>query len=345
MNKMIKKPNFWCSKEQYDYLYKSQSLFMKEIQFYKIRDDIMFCKSVKADVIYFDKTLKLYREHHQDDEILSLLKRVKQSLGSIIHYDIVFRLDKENYLFHTYKVLGFIMEAVNAYELSQDAKFIKGTIGDYEDRKKDYYKREYLDNRRQVCKPNNINKGSNLLSAFLYRSLFFREELTKHFLAYFSLLGIDNIKLLQNDKYESFMIKRTLKVFQSGRVDKDDCAKSLLSVLYYYFIFKMKIPKGKAHSDAQYIVDSVLGTVQSYRGSELIKNVYVKEVIGSFVIYSFNTKKEHLTDENKKYLHKIFTDTSIIDMSQFPKQLIAHILKNPLLLHSLRTPSELLQKI
>jgi hypothetical protein len=345
MVKPIKKIQFWCSHEQCDYIKKSPYLLLKEIQFYKISDDILFCSSIKADAIHFENTLKFYRNNHLDAVVAPFLKQVKKSLSSIVPYDVVFRLEKENYLFHTYKVLGFIMEAVSAYTLSQDKQFVKGTIADYGERKKDYYKREYLDNRRQAFKPNNINKGSNLLSAFLYRSLFFCEEFTKHFLAYFSLLGIDNIKLLQNDKYESLMIKRTLKVFQSGRVDVDDCAKSLLSILYYYFIFKMKMPKGKALSNARYIVDSVFDKVLTYSGSELIKNVYVKEVIGSLIVYSFHKTNKYLTSENKEYLHNVFTNSSIIDMTQFPQQLIKHTLNNPLFLHSLRTPLELLQEI
>lgn len=345
MNKIIKKMNYWYSTQQRDYVLKSPSLLIKEIKLHKIRDDILFCSYVKADAIHFDNTLRLYRDNHLDDAVSLLLKQVKRSLSSIVQYDVVFRLEKKNYLFHTYKVLGFIMEAVSAYVLSQDKQFIKGTIGDYGERKKDYYRWEYLDNRRQVLKPNNINKGSNLLSAFLYRSLYLREEFTKHYLAYISLFGIENIKLLQNDKYESLMIKRMLRVFQSGRVDINDCAKSLLSILYYYFVFKMKIPKGKALSDAQYIVDDVFDITLNYAGSELIKNVYVKDVIGSSIVYSFHRTNEYLTSENKKYLHNVFTDISIIDMTQFPQQLIKHTLKNPLFLHSLKTPLELLREI
>ena len=221
---------------------------------------------------------------------------------------------------------------------------MKGTIADYS-REKDYYLSQYLYNREQLCKPNNPFKGSNRLNAFLFRSLYLHKSFTKYYLSYYAIFGVDNIKLLDNDKLESKIIKDTLKVFMSGKVDKDDCAKSLLSVLYYYLVFKIRIDKNEAFSVVQYLVEDVFGSCPKYKGSEALKNVYVKEVVGSNVIYSFNTSKEIITDSNKDVLVDMISDNPIFNNKRFPRQVIKPSLDNPLRLYSLKTPSELLQKI
>lgn len=185
----------------------------------------------------------------------------------------------------------------------------------------------------------------NLINAFLYRSLYLHKDFTKYYLSYFSIIGIENIKLLNNDNLESKIMKNTLKVFQSGQVDKDDCAKSLLSVLYYYFVHKMRINKNQALYVAKELIEDIFGIYREYKGSEVIKNVYVKEVIGSHIIYSFDTKKEHIVDKNKNFLKNLVTNHTSIEKDKFPTQIVKPSLDNPLQLYSLITPSELLQKI
>lgn len=346
MVKPIKKIQFWCSDEQYDYIKKSPYLLVKEIQLYKISNDITFCRSIKADKKHLDNTLSYYKHNRANEqEPLKFLNKVKKTLQSIIKYDVVFRLNKENYLFHTYKILGFIQSHIEAYKLSQDKEFFKGTIGDYGDREKKYYLDEYLDNREQMCKPNNLNKGANLLNAYMYRSLYLHKDFTKYYLSYITLFGVENIRLLQGTIMEIKIIKKAIQVFQSGRVTVEDCSKSLLAVLYYYFRFIMKIPTSEALLNAQYIVDDVFNCAHKYKGSDLIKNVYVKDVIGSNIIYSFDTKKIHITNKQKDFLSNTVLDDSFIDTKKLPQQILKPSLENPLILYSTLTPSELLQKI
>ncbi len=346
MLKQMKKVESWYSAKQLDYVQKSPYLLMKEIQFYKIRNDLSFCRSIKANTTYLNNTLSNYALDRTDEQSsLDFLSKIRSSLQSIIQYDVVFRMNRENYLFHTYKILGFIQSHIEAFELSKNQQFLKGTIGDYGDRERQYFLKEYLDNREQFCKPNNLHKGINLLNAFLYRSLYFHKDYTKHYLSYIALIGTENIKLLQGDSMENKIIKKAIQVFQSGQVKIEDCAKSLLSVLYYYFLFKMKMPKSDALQNAQYLVDDIFHYAQKYKGSELIKNVYVKDVIGSNIIYSFDTKKEHITSEQKNYLTSTLLNDATIDATKFPKRILQASLKNPLTIYSTLTPSELLQKI
>lgn len=346
MSKAKKKIDNWCSKDQYDYVLNAYKSFTQEVQLYELKSDIKFYPSIKADKLHSSNTVKLFDSYTKENDFkFTFINKVKNSLHSITKYDKTFRLNGEYYLFHTYKILGFIRESVSAYLLSKDKQFIKSTIANYKDREKDYYLSEYLDSREQLCKPNNPHKGINLLNAYLYRSLYLHKDFTKYYLSYYAIVGVDNIKLVDNDKLESKIIKNTLKVFQSGKVANKDCAKSLLSVLYYYIVHIMKINKNHALSVVKDLVDKVFGIYSEYRGSELLKNVYVKGVIGSHVIYSFDTRKEHITDDKKSYLKDIFITNPIISHKSFPTQSIKPTLDNPLRLYSLLTPSELLQKI
>lgn len=346
MRKTKIKIDVWCSKEQSDYLFDSYREIISDIQLYKLRDEIKFYPSIKADKVHTKDTIQLFDSYSKENAFdFTFIGKVKNTFHSITKYDRVFNLYGKNYLYHTYKVLGFIRESVNAYILSNDVNFTKGTIADYKDREKEYYLSEYLDNREQLCKPNNIYKGANLLSAFLYRNLYLNKDFTKLYLSYFAICGVDNIKLLNNDKLELKIIKNTLEVFQSGKVDKNDCAKSLLSALYFYFIFKMRIHKRHAISVAKELVEKVFGNYYEYKGSEVLKNVYVKEVIGNHIVYSFDTKKEHITDENKKFLKSMIITHPRLDINRFPIQTLEPSLNNPLQLYSHTIPSELLQKI
>lgn len=346
MSKPKKKYHNWCSKEQHDYALNSYKSLSSEVQLYKLKDDIRFHKSIKADKLYSNKTLILFNSYSKEHGLnFSFTNKVKKSLHSISQYDKVFKLDGECYLYHTYKILGFIRESVCAYLLSKNKQFIKGTIADYKDREKEYYLSEYLNNREQLCKSNNPFKGVHLLNAFLYRSLYLHRDFTKYYLSYYAIMGVDNIKLLINNKLESKIIKNTLEIFQSGQVTKKDCAKSLLSVLYYYLVHKMNINKNHALSVAKDLVYKVFGIYYEYRSGDVLKNIYIKEVIGSHVIYSFDPKKEHIKTENKSYLKNIFNTHPVINHNSFPTQAIQPILDNPLKLYSLTTPSELLQKI
>lgn len=346
MSKVAKKINIWCSKEQYDYIWNYPNILSSEIQFYELNNNMKFYKSIKADKLHIPDTIKLFDNYSKENGLdFTFLYKVKNSLRSISKYDITFNFHGKNYLFHTYKVLSFIRSSVSAYLLSNDKDFIYGTIGDYNDREKEYYLSEYLYNREQLCKSNNIYKGASLINAFLYRSLYLHKDFTKYYLSFFAIIGINNMKAVDNDRLESKILKNTLKVFQSGKVTKRDCAKSLLSVLYYYFIFKMKINKNKALSIAKELVDMVFGIYYEYKGSEILKNVYVKAVIGTNIIYSFDTKKEHLTDENKLFLENIMTEHCDFNKKNFPAQIVKKSLDTPLRLYSLLTPSELLQKI
>lgn len=346
MSKTKKKIDNWCSKEQYEYVINTYKSFSQEVQLYELKSDIKFYNSIKADKLHSSNTLKLFNSYAKENNFeFTFVNKLKNSLCSISKYDKVFRLDGKYYLFHTYKILGFIREAVSAYLLSKDRQFMKGTIAEYKTREKDYYLSEYLDNREQLFKPNNQYKGVNLLNAFLYRSLYFHKEFTKYYLSYYAIMGVDNIKLIDNDKLESKIMKNTLKVFQSGQVDKKDCAKSLLSVLYYYLVHKMRVNKNHALFVVKDLVDNIFGIYSQYKGSELLKNIYVKEVIGSHVIYSFHKTNEYITPKNKSYLKNIFSTHSLINHKNFPIQTIQSTLNNPLQLYSLLTPSELLQKI
>ncbi|MBA3025253.1 MAG: hypothetical protein FP820_02460 [Sulfurimonas sp.] len=346
MSKKKTKVTTWYSKEQNDYVLDSYKALSSEVQLYELKDELKFYPSIKADKIHTQNTIKLFDSYSKEDEFeFAFINKVKTSLNSIAKYDRVFHFSGENYLYHTYKILGFIRSSVSAYMLSNDKQFIKGTIADYRDREKEYYLSEYLDNREQLCKPNNPYKGVNLVNAFLYRSLYLHKSFTKHYLSYFAIFGVDDIKMLNNDNLESKILKNTLKVFQSGQVDEADCAKSLLSVLYYYLVYKMRINKNHALSIVKELVNKVFGIYRGYKGSEILKNVYIKEVIGSHIIYSFDTKQEQLTKDNKSYLENIFTTHTIAKSNNFPTQMIQPLLNNPLQLYSQMTPSELLQKI
>lgn len=346
MSKAKNKYKNWCSKEQYSYAINYQNIISSEIQFYKVSDDVKFYKSIQADKLHIPDTIILFASFSKDNGFeFTFLSKVKNALRSITKYDTVFHLHKKNYLFHTYKILGFIRDSVSAYLLSKNKQFTKGTIAEYKDREKDYYLSEYLENREQLCKSNNSYKGANLLNAFLYRSLYLHKDFTKYYLSYFAIIGIDNMKLLDNDRLESKIIKNTLQVFQSGKVGKNDCAKSLLSVLYYYFAFKMKINKNQSISIAKELVKDIFDVHYEYKGSEVIKNVYVKEIIGSHIVYSFDAKKEHITNDNKSFFENIIINETSINKGKFPIKILRPSLDNPLRLYSLLTPSELLQKI
>lgn len=344
MSKAKNKYKNWCSKEQYNYVINYHRLMSEDIQLYRISDDIRFYPSLKKDIQKVADTVKVFASFSNDDEFeYTFINKVKNTICPIKENDVVFNFNGRYCLYNTYKILGFIRESVTAYLLSNSNQFSNGTIAEYK-REKDFHLLQYTKYKKRFFEPQNIFKGTDLLNAFLYRNLYLRKEFTKYFLSYYSIIGVDNIKLLDNDKIESKVMKNTLKVFMSGQVDKKDCAKSLLSVLYYYLQFKMRINKNKALQVAKDLVYDVFNVYYEYKGSEVIKNVYVKEVIGSHVVYSFDTKKELITNSNKEYLEKAITN-SIVDTDKFPKQMIRPSLDNPLRLYSLMTPSELLQKI
>ncbi len=344
MSKVECKYKNWCSKEQKDYLLNYPKLLSSEIQFYKLSKEIKVSTSIRKDDSHITNSIKMFDKYSKEKgHEYTFLHKIKKSLLPIKKYDIAFVFRGEKYLYHTYKILGFIREAVNAYILSNDSKFIQGTIADYK-RENDFYLSQYNKYKKRYMESHSTFRGSDFLNSFLYRSLYLRKEFTKYFLSYFAIIGVDNIKQLDNDLLESRLFKNTLKVFMSGKVNKKDCAKSLLSVLYYYFRFTMHINKNQALYIAKDLVEKVFGIYYEYKGSEILKNVYVKEVLGTHVVYSFDTKRDLITIDNKNYLENVLAG-AVKDITKFPKQLIKPSLDNPLRIYSSITPSELLQKI
>ncbi|MDF1877003.1 hypothetical protein JHD47_04140, partial [Sulfurimonas sp. SAG-AH-194-L11] len=131
MSKVKNRYTPWCSKEQYHSLMSYPTLISKEVQLYKLKDDIKFHKSIKADTLHLPETLKFFTSQENN---LNFEKKVKKYLRSISKYDVVFHYKDNNYLFHTYKILGFIQESINALTLAKDFHFQKSTIGNYNER-------------------------------------------------------------------------------------------------------------------------------------------------------------------------------------------------------------------
>lgn len=349
LKKTMKKSKQWTSKGQVDYINKSQRKLSEHIQLYELKDEIKIYPSIQQkDNIQVLDTIKLFCLHSEKEGYsFDLLKPIKSSLQSIKYDDVVFRWDGHSYLYHIYKILGFVKDSFSGYLLSQDKEFLKGTIGDF-DRAKQTYLARYNKHKKDYYDQENTCRGNSLVNAILYLNLYYREKFTKQFLSTYALFGVDNIKALQNDNMDSNTFKKVLKVFMSGKVDKKDCANSLLCVLYFYMQFCMKVKKDLALQTARNIVSEVYDISNEYKGSEVLTNIHVKEVIGSHVVYGFSPKIQMVSDSQKSRFQNIITnqtDIPEVDNRKFPSHIIKASINNPLQLYSLLTPSELLQEM
>lgn len=347
--RIMKNSKQWTSKGQIDYINNAHQKLLSHIQLYKLKEEIKIYPSIQQkDNIQVSDTIKLFCLHSEKEGYsFDLLKPIKSSLQSIKYDDVVFRWDGHNYLYHTYKILGFIKDSFSGYLLSQDKELLKGTIGDFE-RAKQTYLTKYKKHKKDYNDYENTCKGNSLVNAILYLNLYYREKFTKQFLSTYALFGVDNIKALQNDNMDSNTFKKVLKVFMSGKVDKKDCANSLLCVLYFYMQFYMKVKKDLALQTVRNIVSEVYDISNEYKGSEVLTNIHVKEVIGSHVIYGFSPKIQMVSNSQKNRFQNIITnqtDIPEIDNSKFPNHIIKDSINNPLRLYSLLTPSELLQEM
>ncbi len=342
------KYNNWCSKQQSDYILNSTKKLSKMVRLHKLKDEIKIYKHVRPTIFHISDTLDMFDYHAKENGYeYNFLQDIKKTLHSVVEYDLVFGLKGKTYLYNTYKILGFIQESVLAYSCSNDPEFLKGTIGANE-LTKQYYLDEYKTQKSLVFKDTNIDKGSNLLSSFIYRNLYLRPHLLKQFFAYFALYGVENIKMLDDNTHENRLIKRACKIYMSGHVTEDDCADSLLSVLYFYMLFHMRMSKKLALEVAKNLVYDVFEIYKKYTGSEILKNLHVKEVIGSHIVYGFSTKTIFLKDSQKDYLENVIInnmDSMSLDKAMFPQQTIKDSVNNPLKTYMLLTPSELLQEI
>lgn len=338
----------WVSQKQYNCVMDSMKKLSKEIRIYKLKDDIKFYKNLTPSSPHINNTMDMFNIYScKNGYEATFLSKIKKSLNSITRYDIVFELDKKRYLYHTYKILGFIREAILAHKLSNDEKFLEGTIGAY-GLNKEYYLDEYNRHKQLALKDTNINKGSDLLTSFIFRNFYIRPHLLKHFFSSIAFIGIENIKMLDSDTHEIRVLKRACRVYMSGRVSQDDVANSLLSVLYFYLLFTMRISKKLALTIAKNLVYDVFKIYKSYTGSEILKNLHVKDVIGSHIVYGFSTKTEFLKEHQKVYLENTLVnslDILDIDKYTFPTNMIRPLIDNPLQVYTLLTPSELMQEI
>lgn len=332
----------WYSKEQVNYIFDLQKSLLSEVQLYKLKNEIKIYKNVKPDIIYLSNTFDLFNSFSEIKVDKS--KGLKSALESLYRHDIVMSFQGQNFLYHTYKILGFIRETLDALRLSRDKKFQKGTIGLYK-RHTQTHRTKYRKSIKYAFDSENTSRGAELVKAVFHKNMYLNEKLTKYYLSLIALFGIDSFKRMQNDSYETKILKRTFKMFMSGKVKKEDCANSLLAILYFYLRFKMRIDPELAMSITKSIVYDVFGVVKEYKSSELLKNLYVKEVIGENIIFAFSTKIPSITlSQRDRYRNKII-EHQIVDTKKFPMFVIDETLKNPLHLHTLSTPSELLQEI
>lgn len=332
----------WYSKDQANYVFDLQKSLLSEIQLYRLKDNIKMYQKLKPDIIHLNNTFDLFNSYSEIK--IDNSKGLKSALRSIHQNDLVMNLDGYNFLFHTYKILSFIREAKYALILSKDEKFQKGTIGLYK-RHTQTHQARYRRSRKRVLDSENTSKGAELVKAVFHKNMYLDENLTKYYLSLIALFGIDSFKSMQNSSLETKTLKRTFKMFMSGKVKKEDCANSLMAVLYYYLRFKMRIDPELAMSITKSIVYDVFGVVKEYKSSELLKNLYVKEVIGENIIFAFSTKTPSITlSQRDRYRNKLI-EHKIVDTKKFPMLVIDETLKNPLHLHTLSTPSELLQEI
>jgi hypothetical protein len=342
------KYNNWCSKQQSDYILNSTKKLSKMVRLHKLKDEIKIYKHVRPTIFHISDTLDMFDYHAKENGYeYNFLQDIKKNLHSVVEYDLVFGLKGKTYLYHTYKILGFIQESILAYNCSNEPEFLKGTIG-ASPSNRTYFRSEYKTHLEIANDKMTLDQGSHNLSSYIFGNLYLRPHLSKQFFAYFALYGVENIKMPEDSTYENRLIKRACKIYMSGHVSEDDCADSLVSVLYFYMLFHMRMSKKLALEVAKNLVYDVFGIYKKYTGSEILKNLHVKEVIGSHIVYGFSTKTIFLKDSQKDYLENVIInnmDSMSLDKAMFPQQTIKDSVNNPLKTYMLLTPSELLQEI
>ena len=344
--KRLKVYQGWITQEQRDYILDAPRKLLPSIKLYQLNKSIVFYPNLRGDRVYLKNTIDFFlSSSYAFGYEMPFLKELKTHLVPLIQYDRVFNFHEGKYLFHIYKILGFVREAILAYQASNDNRFLRGTIGEFE-RPKQSFSAEYKYHRKRVLDPKNLLPASDRVSAYMYKNMKERESFTKYLLSFYAIFGVENIRFTDVDTLQSRIMKNALNVFMSGRASKADCANSLQTVLYYYLLFRMKVDKKRALPIVKDIVHNVFGVYNNYSGSELLRNIYVKEVIGSHVIYGFNVKKSPLKDAHKKYLETAMTENTLFEgINQIPLEMVVSTIENPLCTYSLITPSELLQEI
>jgi|GEM_PF-1857179 len=349
-----KKYSSFFSKEKHDYVMNTINNIKDEIQLYRLKDEIHFLPYLPVRKLYLMNTLEAFDYYSvEQDYKIPYMSKIRSDLEYVMTKDIPFKLNGRIYLYHTYKILGFIRDTFLAYELSNNSDFIKNSIARFKKAKQSFkleykkYKKRYLKHKKKNKTLTTKLPSSHLLTAFVYRTLYYRVKYLKFFLSYFAMVGIDNLKMLNNNDYESNEIKEALTIFMSGKVTKEDCANSLVIILYYYLLFKMRFSKSDALIYSKYLADNIFGKVNTYKGSELLSNIHIKEVIGSHVVFNSSVKTIMITEPQKDYIeHAVIQSMQElnIDTNKFPTNEIKPLINNPLKSYILMTPIELLQK-
>ncbi|WP_415398429.1 hypothetical protein [Sulfurimonas sp. CS5] len=349
-----KKYKSWFSVDKYNYLINSVNNIKDEIQLYKLREDIHFLPYLPIRKSYLNNTLEAFNYYSNEQGYkLPYIDKIISDLKDIITKDVPFKLNGDIYLYHTYKILGLIRDSFLAYELSNNKEFKKNTIARFKRSKQSFQQNQkrqrklYLQHKKKNKNAKVKSKSTYLLHSFMYRTLNYRDKYLKIFMGYFAMMGIDNIKILNNNDYESNKLKKALNLFMSAQVTKEDCANSLSSVLYFYLHFKMRFKKTNALQYTKYLVDKIYGISNNYTGSELLKNIHISEVVGSHIVFGFSTKTKIISEHQKDYLENTLLsalEDVHINKDKFAIDQIRPIINNPLISYVLMTPMELLEK-
>lgn len=322
----------------------------KYMYMYKIREDIIFPKGYKApSVVLVSDTIKEFLSHHED--ILNFTNPIKSFLKKIKNHDIIAIVDNKTILFNSYKLLQFIYMYIHLFEIQKDGTYKKNTFAYYKGDKARYLKK-YNKHCSELAEPDCMEEGSHKIMMFAY--LFYNKstEIIDTYFNQMTLTPLHQLKELDNDLYESKIIKKSAEFFSCTNFSSyKPLYKSLGIILVSYLINRMKVKEVDAIGAVNALFNDLFYDITDFEyqinisSEKLLENVYITGRLDGVPIFASKDSEEAYSKEVLDEMENLYAEMQKdldVDMSYLDYKTFSPLKNLPSVYLNL-TPIELLQ--
>lgn len=322
----------------------------KYMYMYKLREDIVFPHGYKTpSIVVVNDTIDQFLLSRK--YIPAFVKPVKSFLKKIKNHDKIAVLDGKAILFNSYKLLQFIYMYVSLFEIQKDGTYKKTTFAYYKGDKSRYLKK-YKKHCATLDEPDCTEEGSHKVMKFAYLFYSRSTEIIDAFFNQMALTPLHQLKELDNELYESKIIKKSAEFFSCTNFSSyKPLYKSLGIILVSYLINRMQIKEVDAIDYVNALFYDLFYDITNIdyqlniSAEKLLENVYITGRLDGIPIFASKDNEEAYSEEVLNGLEKLYTemendlgiDISCIDYKTFSP------LKNLPSVYLNLTPMELLQ--
>lgn len=346
--------NYVPSKEEMLQITNALEHMSKHMIIYKLKSNMIIHKNIHPNEKNLNFTIHEFFKNRED-----ILKIKQAKLNQLINdfkllrnYDFIFTLDNQYFAFHTIRLLCFIFDALQAYSLSLNKKYLAGTVAQKPTTKANLIL-SWRYHEKQMNDPSVLIKKEHTIKYYVYDMLIHEPKLAKYFLGLFSLIPLHQIKMLYKKDDATQLFIAFLSFFSSATLTKNQISLSLAITLNFYMRFHMNLQPKIIEPFIGYIINTCFSNKKDdikigYKSSELLKNMHLSDTIGFLPIFSIDTKQAPYYNEDETKTIFALNDQAKKNLKiklDLPYEYQNTLVKNPLYLYSSRFPSEILEKI